>query len=231
MQTLLPDLRFAARLLFRQPSFTLIAIITLAVGIGANTAIFSVVQAELIKSLPYPDADRLVFLNERSDEVPSRWISYPNFLEWRSRSQSFEAMSTIRGWQPTLTGAGEAQPLNARMVTADFFRIMSVAPVIGRDFEAGQDLYGAPLVTILGNTFWRTHFGGDTKIVGNTITLGNKPFTVVGILPESFQYQGRPDLWILTEQYAVPGGPWFVERDSRTAGNVVARLKPNVSIE
>ncbi len=231
MQTLLPDLRFAARLLFRQPAFTLIAIITLAVGIGANTAIFSVVHAVLIKSLPYPEADRLVFLNERSDEVPSRWISYPNFLEWRSRSRSFEAMSTIRGWQPTLTGEGEAQPLNARMVTGDFFRIMSVEPAIGRDFNPEQDVYGASLVTILSNTFWRTRFGGDTKIVGNTITLGNKPFTVVGILPESFQYQGRPDLWILTEQYAVPGGPWFVERDSRTAGNVVARLKPNVSIE
>jgi putative ABC transport system permease protein len=231
MQTLFPDLRFGARILFRHPAFTLIAIITLAVGIGANTAIFSVVNAVLLKSLPYPEADRLVLLNERSEEIKSRWVSYPNFLDWRSRSQSFEGMSTIRGWQPTLTGAGEAQPVNARMVTADFFRIMSVPPVIGRDFDAEKDLYGAPLVTILSHTFWRTRFGADPNIVGNTITLGNKPFTIVGITPESFQFQGRPDLWILTEQYAVPGGPWFLERDSRTAGNVVARLKPGVSLE
>src|SRR4030095_7248668 len=116
MQTLFPDLRFGARILFRHPAFTLIAIITLAVGIGANTAIFSVVNAVLLKSLPYPEADRLVLLNERSEEIQSRWVSYPNFLDWRSRSQSFEGMSTIKGWQPTLTGAGEAQPVNARMV-------------------------------------------------------------------------------------------------------------------
>src|SRR5262245_16599611 len=158
MQTFLPDLRFGARMLFRQRAFTLIAILTLAVGIGANTAIFSVVNAVLLRSLPYPESDRLVLLNERSEEIQSRWVSYPNFLDWRLRSESFEGMSTIRGWQPTLTGVGEAQPVNARMVTADFFWIISVPPVIGRDFDAGHDLYGAPLVTILSHTFWRTRF-------------------------------------------------------------------------
>ncbi|MEK6321115.1 MAG: ABC transporter permease [Acidobacteriota bacterium] len=230
MQALLQDLRYGSRVLVKSPGFTLIAVITLALGIGANTSIFSVVNAVLLRSLPYPEADRLVWLTERHEQIPSRWVSYPNFLDWRSRSQSFEAMATIRGWQMTLTGDGEAQSLSARMITADYFRVMGVRPMLGRDFISEQDRFGAPFVTMLSHAFWRAQFGGDPEVVGGTITLDNKPFTVVGVMPQEFQEQG-PALWVPTEQYAeLPPSGWF-NRDNRIVGNVIGRLKPGVTID
>jgi putative ABC transport system permease protein len=225
------DLQFGARMLARNPGFTLIAVATLALGIGANTAIFSVVNAVLLRPLPYVEADRLVWITERQEQIPTRWVSYPNFLDWRARNQSFEAMATIRGWQMTLTGDGEAQSVNARMVTSDFFRVMRASPLLGRDFITDEDKFGAPSVTVISHVFWQSQFGGDPGIVGRTITLNNQPFTVVGIMSQEFQHQGPPAMWVLTEQYAVPGSGWFLRRDDRIAGNVIARLKPGVTIE
>ena len=230
MQTLIQDLRYGARMLAKKPGFTFVAIITLALGIGANTAIFSVVNAVLLRPLPYPEPDRLVWLTERHEQIPTRWISYPNFLDWRANGGSFEAMSIIRGWQMTLTGSGEAQSVNARMVTADYFRVMRAQPLIGRDFVSDEDTYGAARVTVLSHDFWQSQFGGDPDIVGKKITLDNKPFTVVGVTGQEFQHQGPPALWVLMEQYAEPGSGWF-SRDNRMAGPVIARLKHDVTIE
>ena len=224
------DLRYGARMLVKRPGFTLIAAITLALGIGANTAIFSVINAVLLRPLPYVEADRLVWLTEREALIPTRWISYPNFLDWRARSQSFEAMATIRGWQMTMTGDGEAQSVTARMVTADYFRVMRAHPLLGRDFIADEDKFGAPGVTVLSHLFWQSQFGGDPEIVGKTITLNNLPFTVVGIMPQEFQHQGPPSMWVLTEQYAEPNGGWF-RRENRMVGAVIARLKAGVTVE
>ena len=156
MQTLLQDLRYGVRMLAKKPGFAFVAIITLALGIGANTAIFSVINAVLLRPLPYAEADRLVWLTERHEEIPSRWISYPNFLDWRDRNQSFEAMATIRGWQMTMTGSGEAQSVTARMVTADYFRVMRAYPLLGRDFNSEEDKFGAPSVAVFSHTFWQT---------------------------------------------------------------------------
>ncbi len=230
MQTLFQDLRYGARMLAKKPGFAFVAIITLALGIGANTAIFSVVNAVLLRPLPYTQSDRLVWLTERHGEIPSRWISYPNFLDWRDRNQSFEAMATIRGWQMTMTGSGEAQSVTARMVTADYFRVMRAYPLLGRDFNSEEDKFGAPPVVVLSHAFWQTEFGGDPDIVGRQITLNNQPFTVIGVMPKEFQHQGPPSLWVLTEQYAQPGSGWF-SRSDRIAGNSIARLKPGVTIE
>jgi putative ABC transport system permease protein len=230
MQTLLQDLRYGARTLLKKPEFTLIAVITLALGIGANTAIFSVVSGVLLRPLPYADADRLVWLTERHEQIPTRWISYPNFLDWQSRSQSFEAMATIRGWQMTMTGQGEAQSINARMVTADYFRVMRAQPLQGRDFINEEDRFGAERVAIISYAFWQSQFGGDSGLFGRTVLLNNLPFKIIGVMPEEFQHQGPPALWVLTEQYAVPNSGWFT-RDNRLVGNVIARLKPGVTIE
>jgi len=229
MQTLLQDLRFGARMLLKQPGFTVIAIITLALGIGANTAIFSVVNAVLLRPLPYPEAERLVWLTERHEQIPRRWISYPNFLDWQSHSQSFEAMATIRGWQMTMTGSGEAQSLSGRMVTADYFRVMRARPFIGRDFNSDEDKFGAPSVAVLSHAFWQSQFGSDPEIVNQTITLNNQAFKVIGVMPPEFQHQGPPAVWVLTEQYAQQEGGWF-NRDVRIAGFVIARLKPDVTL-
>lgn len=224
------DLRYGLRLLAKNPGFTAIALLTVALGIGANTAIFSVFNAVLLRPLPYAEADRLVWLTERHEQIPTRWVSYPNFLDWRGRSEAFEAMATIRGWQMTLTGDGDAQSVSARMVASDYFRVMRVQPVLGRDFSADEDKYGAPRVAMLGHAFWQAQFGGDPDIVGRTITLDNQPFKVAGVMPQEFRHQGPPGLWVLTEQYAEPGSGWFT-RDHRLAGNVVARLKRGVTIE
>ncbi len=233
MQTLWQDLRFGARMLLKKRGFTLIAIITLALGIGANTAIFSVINAVLLRPLPLEEAGRLVWMMERHEQIPTRMISYPNFLDWRARSQSFEAMAITRGWQTALVGAGEAQSLTARLVAADYFRVMRARPLLGRDFTAEEDTFGAPLVTILSYGFWQRQFGGDPNIIGQPITLGDQRLTVIGVMPESFQHSepgGAPQLWILIGQRAQPGGPWFL-RDNRMAGFVVARLKAGVSLE
>ena len=224
------DLRYGGRMLVKNPGFTLIAVVTLALGIGANTAIFSVVNAVLLRPLPYPEADRLIWLTERQEQIPTRWVSYPNFLDWRARNQSFEAIATIRSWPITLTGDGEAQSVASRMVTADYFRVMRIRPLLGRDFSSEEDRFGAPSVTLISYAFWQSQFGGDPEIVGRTITLNNQPFKVVGVMPQEFQHQGPSAMWVLTEQYAVPDSGWF-RRADRIVGNVIARLKPGVTIE
>lgn len=224
------DLRYGFRMLGKNPGFTSIAVLTLALGIGANTAIFSIINAVLLRPLPYPEGDRLVWLNERHDQIPARWISYPNFLDWRERNQSFEALALIRGRQMTLTGGGEAQVVNARMVTADYFRVMRVRPMLGRDFDSGEARFGAPRVVVLSHAYWQSQFGSDPDIVGKAITLDNESFTVIGVMPAEFQHQGPPAVWVSTEQYAEPGSGWF-RREDRVAGSVIARLKPGVTIE
>jgi len=224
------DLRYGVRLLARRPGFASIAVLTLALGIGANTAIFSVVYAVLMRPLPYAEADRLVWLTERHEEIRTRWISYPNFRDWRERNQSFEFIALIRGWQMTLTGGGEAQSVNARMVTADYFRVMRAPPMLGRDFNSEEDTFGAPRAAVLSHVFWQSQFGGDPDIVGKPIRLDNESFTVIGVMPPEFQHHGPPELWVSTEQYAEPGSGWF-RREDRVAGFVIGRLKPEVTIE
>ncbi|MBO0720355.1 MAG: ABC transporter permease, partial [Blastocatellia bacterium] len=233
LEDLFQDLRYGARMLLKKPGFTLIAVTTLALGIGANTAIYSVVNAVLLRPLPLEESDRVVWMSERHEQIPRRMISYPNFLDWRARSRSFEAMSTTRGWLTTLTGSGEAQSLTARLVAADYFRVMRVQPLLGRVFTSEEDRFGAPSVTILSHGLWRRQFGSDRNIIGKSITLGNRPFTIVGVMPESFQHSEPgepPSLWMLVGQMAEPGGGWFA-RDIRVAGFVVARLKAGVSLE
>jgi putative ABC transport system permease protein len=232
MDTLSQDLRYGVRMLLANRAFTIVAVITLALGIGANTAIFSVVNAVLLRPLPYTEADRLVWLTEQHEQIKTRWISYPNFLDWQARSQSFEALATIRGWQMTLTGNGEeqAQSINSRMVSADYFRVMRARPLLGRDFLSNEDKFGAPGVTVISHAFWQSQFGGDPDIVNKNLTLNKQSFRVVGVMPPEFQHQGPPSLWVLTEQNAEPKSGWF-GRDNRIAGNVIARLKSGVTIE
>ena len=140
MRTLLQDLRYGLRVLAKRPGFALVAALTLALGIGANTAIFSVVEAALLRPLPYERPEQLVCMYEDGSDVRNRWVSYPNFLDWRARARSFEAMSAIRGWDMTLTGAGaEPESLTARMVSAEYFDVMRARPLLGRAFLREED--------------------------------------------------------------------------------------------
>ncbi|HET6850686.1 MAG TPA: ABC transporter permease [Pyrinomonadaceae bacterium] len=223
---MLQDLTYGLRWLRKNPGFTLLAVLMLAVGIGVNTAMFSVINAVLLQPLPYTEADRIVWMNESGPEVANRWVSYPNFLDWRNRTQSFEAMSTLRGWSMNITGSDKPENINARMVTADYFKVMGAAPIMGRDFTAADDKPGAAPVTLISFGFWHRHFGGDPNVVGKNLLLDDKAYTVIGVLPESFAHQGPPPLWILMGPLLHSQG-----RDTRTAGNVIARLKPGVTLE
>ena len=225
METVIRDIRFGIRSLLKQPAFTSLAILTLALGIGANTAMFSVISAVLLRPLPYTQPDRLVWMNESGDEVANRMLSYPNFVDWRERNHVFESMSTYRTWSMTVTGTDEPQNISAGMVTADYFKVMGVTPILGRAFTAEDDRPGANPVAVISYGFWQKHFAGDTGVIGKTIALDDRAFNVIGVMPESFAHQGPPPLW-------VPIGPMdWNKRDVRIAGNVIARLKPGVTIQ
>ena len=225
MDALIKDIRYGIRGLLKRRSLTLLAIATLALGIGANTAMFSVINVVLLRPLPYAEPDQLVWMNESGAEVANRWLSYPNFVDWRARNSSFEAMSTFRGWSMTMTGGDRPLDLNARMVAADYFKVMRVAPFMGRAFTADDDRPGATPVTILSHGFWQSQFAGDKDIVGKTITLDDRAYTMIGVMPQSFNHQGPPPLWL-------PIGPQnWNQRDVRIAGNVIGRLKRDVTIE
>ena len=222
---MLQDLIYGLRWLRKHPGFTALSVLTLAAGIGVNTAMFSVVHAVLLKPLPYAEPDRIVWMTESGPEVTNRWVSYPNFLDWRARNQVFESMSTFRGWAVNVTGADQPESLTSRMVTADYFRVMRATPVLGRDFTDADDQPGAAPVTIISHAFWQQRFGGDQNVVGKQVTLDDKPYTVIGVMPESFVHQGPPPLWLLM-------GPMnWKSRDVRIGGSVIARLKPGVTIE
>jgi len=225
MSLMIQDLIYALRWLRKNPGFTVLAVLMLAVGIGVNTAMFSVINAVLLRPLPYAEADRLVWMNESGLEIKNRQVSYPTFVDWRARNQVFEAMSVYRGWGVNLTGSGAAEFLDARMVTADYFKIMRVTPFIGRDFTAEDDKVGAANVLIISYAFWQQHFGGDPNVIGKDILLDDTPYKVIGVIPQSFVHQGPPPLWGLI------GPLGWKHRDVRNAGNVIARLKPGVTIE
>jgi predicted permease len=225
VETLIQDIRFGCRMLRKNPGFTAGAVFTLALGIGANTAMFSVINAVLLRPLPYLEPERLVWMTESGDEVANRWLSFPNFVDWRERNSVFESMSTIRGWSLTMTGGDQPLNLNARMVAAEYFKVMGVAPLLGRSFTASDDQPGANPVTILSYGFWQNQFAGDPDIVGKSITLDDRAYTVIGVMPQSFYHQGPPPIWLLV------GPQNWNQRDVRIAGSVIARLKPGATIE
>ena len=222
---MITDLIYGLRWLRKNPGFTVLAVLMLAVGIGVNTAMFSVINAVLLQPLPYSEPDRIVWMNESGPEIQDRYVSYPNFVDWRARNSDFEAMSTFRGWAVNITGTDKPEALDARLVTADYFRVMRTTPLLGRDFTAGDDKPGAAPVTIISYPFWQQRFAGDPNIVGKQILLDGKAHTVIGVTRADFVHQGPPPLWGLI-------GPLnWKERDVRTGGNVIARLKPGVTID
>jgi predicted permease len=222
---MLQDLNYGFRWLRKNPGFTVLAVLMLAVGIGVNTAMFSVINAVLLQPLPYPEPDRIVFMNESGPEIKNRMVSYPNFVDWRKRNQVFESISTIRGWWVNITGTDQPESVGSRMVTADYFKVMRATPMLGRDFTVEDDQPGAHPVTIISYGTWQQRYGGDSNIIGKDILLDDKPHTIIGVMPESFVHHGPPPLWVLM-------GPMnWKGRDVRIGGNVVARLKPGVTIE
>lgn len=223
---MIQDLRYSLRMLLKKPGFTLIAVVTLALGIGANTALFSVVNAVLLRPLPYQEPDRLVILWEQASRMESS-VAYPNFVDWRDRNQVFEKITAFRRESFNLTGTGEAERLSGRMVSADFFATFSKQPARGRDFTAADDRPGVAAVVILSHGYWQRRFGADEKIVGSQLTLNNRAFTVIGIAPADFQFGAGADLFVPLGLYA----DRFQERGAHPGIYVAGRLKPGVNAE
>ena len=227
MQNLLQDLRFAFRLLAKSPGFTAIAILTLALGIGANTAIFSVVNGVLLRPLSFRDPSRLVIVAEKSP-FPTISTSYQNFVDWRDQSRSFESMEGTRSTGLSVTGAGDPELLTARMATAGLFRLLGVEAREGRTFLPEEDKAGSAPVVLLTYGLWHRRFGGSREIIGKPITLDSRPYTVVGVLPPGFQLLQPADVF-------VPFVPWAVtlpdDRNWHPGIIAIARLKPGVSRE
>jgi putative ABC transport system permease protein len=199
MLTLLQDLRFAARLLLKAPSFAAVALLTLSLGIGASAAIFSVVNTLLLQPLPYPQADRLVMLWQDFRErggPQDEWLTPANYFDWRARARSFDDIAVYLGGSANLTGDGEPERVTGWRVTSGFFGVLGVAPALGRDFLPEDDLPGAEGVVILSHGFWARRFGAEPGIVGRTLTLNDQPFTVIGVMPEGFRNPfGDPEIW------------------------------------
>jgi putative ABC transport system permease protein len=198
----LSDLKHGARVLIRTPLFTICTIVALAIGIGATTALFSVVHALMIRPLPYPDADALVVMWEHNlpRSRPRNVISPANFLAWRERSRSFDGMAAFTQGRVTLTGAGEPQELAALLVSANILDVLGVGPMLGRGFAAGEDRRGAARVLILSHAAWLRQFGGDASVVGRQVTIDGGPASVIGVMPRGFEIFGLPADAYLTLQ-------------------------------
>jgi len=230
MESLWQDLRYGTRMLLKQPGFTLIAIITLALGIGANTAIFSVVNAVLLRPLAFKEPDRLVAVWERNLKKPDgekSFVGGANFSDWKRQSQSFDALAAYMNWNYNLTGDGEPQRLRAIVATGDLFRALGVEPALGRTFAPDDDQDGRDNVVVLSHAFWQSRFGANREIVGQTVTLNNGKHTVIGVMPAWFEFpDARTEIWrpmaMSAEQAQNRQGKWL---------RVIGRLKAGVSPE
>ncbi len=232
MNTLLQDFRFGLRMLAKNPGFTAVAVLTLALGIGANTAIFSVVNGVLLNPLPYPEPNQLVTLHESKLNFPTGSISYPNFLDWRKDNHTFASMAIARSYGFTLTGAGEAEQVRGEFISSDFFALLGVKPSMGRTFAPGEDEIGAAPIALISAGFWQRKFGTDPAILGKSLTLDGKSYTIVGVIPDSF------DLLLKTfspKEVYIPIGQWdhhgLKIREAGLGIHGIGRLKPGVTIQ
>jgi len=226
MQSFWQDLRYGARMLLKKPGFTLIAIVTLGLGIGANTAIFSIVNGVLLSALPYPQPEQLtmVWLDNRQQGIRDDITSYPNFQDWRDRNKTFQGMAGARSLNFSLTGVGEPEEIRAATVSANFFQLMGVNPARGRGFTAEEEQPGKDKIVVLSHGLWQRRFGGDPGILNKTISLNGEPHVVVGLMPPGFQFPEKTEIW----------GPLAPDEQARAARGsfwlpVVGRLKPGVT--
>lgn len=225
----LHDLRYALRMLLKNPGFTIVAVVALALGIGANTAIFSVVNTVLLRPLPYRDPERLVMVWEEDSKrgFPQETPAVGNYVEWRDQNQVFESMAAIADQSFNLTGVGDPERLEGRSVSANLFPMLGIEPQIGRVFSAADDQPGAQPVVMLSYGLWQRRFGGDASIVGKPLTLNGESYTVVGVMPARFQFPTRDDqAWV-----PIAFTPEQTANRNRHYLQVIAKLKPGVTLQ
>ena len=233
LEVLWQDVRYGARMLLKNPGFTAVVVLTLALGIGANTAIFSVVNAVLLKPLPYPEPGQLVQLRADWSGKPSTEIGSATFVEVKAQSQSLARIAAYSDGDMTLTGAGSAERVVVGAVTAEFFPLLGVQPALGRNFTREEDTPNGPKAAILGHGLWQSRFGGGADVLGRTITLNQQSYTVVGILPARFQYPEPFQLWtpLALGETGAGGGTFAKFGEGMMLLKAIARLKPGATLE
>jgi len=228
MRNLWQDVVYASRMLRKNAGFSVVAVMTMALGIGANSALFSVVSGVLLNPLPFPNPGELMALYQRSDTFEKSSITYLNFLDWKKENRTFAALAAFRSDNYNLTGMGEPQRVHIHMVSAEFLSILGVPPIAGRDFRAEEDVPGAAPVAILGDGLWKSKFGGSRDAVGRSITLNGKSYTVIGVAQQEFPFLSRTEIY-------VPIGQWndstFRDRRIGMGTNAIGRVKPGVTLE
>src|SRR5580700_9463287 len=222
------DVRYGLRVLLKHPGFTAIAVLTLALGIGANTALFSVVNGVLLSPLPFPNPERLVAVYSKTQQFPESSISYPNFLDWNRNNHSFSKLGAFRSEEYNMTGEGEPERLHGHMISADFFPALGINPLLGRNILPEEDKPGAAPVALIGDGLWKRKFGLSPEVLGKRITLNGKAYTVIGVAPTSITGFSPTDVY-------VPIGQWtdstFRNRGIAMGTTAIARLKAAVTAE
>ena len=228
MTTFLHDLRYAVRILRNSPAFAAIAILTLALGIGANTALFSVVNGVLLNPLAYPQSGQLVAVYGQSPGFEHAPMAYPNFLDFQRAAQTFASMAMYRNQDYNFTGQGEPERVTGYMISADFFSVLGVAPLAGRNFRSDDDRPGVAPVALLGGGFWKRRFGSSPEVIGRSITLNSTTYTIVGVIPPNFAFYGQDrDVYTPIGQWTNPS---FRDRNVNVSAHVIGRLKPSVPL-
>jgi predicted permease len=222
------DMRYGLRVLLKNPGFTAIAVLTLALGIGANTALFSVVNGVLLNPLPYPNPDQLLAVYARTAAFGENSISYPNFLDWHKDNHSFSAFGAFRSEEYNLTGAGEPERLHGHMITADFFTALGINPLLGRNILPEEDQAGGAPVAVIGDGLWKRKFGLSSEVLGKSITLNGKAYTVIGVATGQIAGLSRTDVYVPMGQWTDPS---FRDRRISMGTNALGRLKPGVTFE
>ena len=232
MDSLLKDIRYGLRGLLKHKGFTTIAVLTIAIGVGANTAIFSVINGVLLKALPFPEPQQLLSLSESSKEVPVMAIAYPNYLDWRAQQTTLENMAARMPAGGIFTGGGEPERIVGRWVNASFFPTLGVKPHAGRFFNDQEDKPGAERVMVLAQGLWQRRYGGNTAVVGTRTVYNGESWTIIGVLPANFDYYGVDNA---NNDFFIPLGQlsdqeYMQDRSSHTVF-VTARMKPGVTID
>src|SRR5258706_10127527 len=233
MNTLLQDLRYGARMLMKDPGFTAVAVITLVLGIGANTAIFSVVNAVLLRPLPYRNAERIVAIEEISSQRKRVQVTPANFVDWRNQNNVFEHLAAIFQRTANLAVADEAERINFAMTSANFFDVFGVQASRGRLFNPEDEQAGHQPIIVISYALWQRRFGGEADIVGKAITLDGKSYTVAGVAPTGFQYPDKTDAWVPPFKLVPTMSETMDVERARGFGflSTAALLKPGVSLE
>ncbi|MEO6871320.1 MAG: ABC transporter permease, partial [Chthoniobacterales bacterium] len=227
---MLSDLRFALRQLRKSPGFTFVAILTLSLGIGANIAIFSVINAVLLRPLPYPDSERIMTLHERDSKRNDFAISLPDYLDWKRDNTVFENLALYRTYSLNLSGikGRPAEPISSALVTANFFKVAGLAPELGRTFTEAEDKKGAPALVVISDLLWTRAFGRDPDVLGRPVTFHDTRYTVIGVMPPTLRAPTDTGAWFSLMRR---NNPAWETRMNHPLMYGWGRLKPGVTVE